>query len=125
MLCEILPENKHILAEKGYAVEECGFLEFVTECGKAGVVYDRILMNPPFEQQSDLTHVTAAYDLLAPGGLLVTIMSAGVTFRDNRKTVEFRERILEPHSTYSEHLPSGAFKDSGTMVNTVLLRLVK
>ena len=57
-------------------------------------------------------------------GILVTIMSAGVTFRENKKSVEFRERIMEPHGTYLEHIPSGAFKDSGTAANTILLRLV-
>ena len=38
--------------------------------------------------QQDIDHVTAAYGLLAPGGILVTIMSAGVLFRENKKTVD-------------------------------------
>ena len=125
LVCEILAENVHILNEKGYRVEELGFFEFAEECHILEVLFDRIVMNPPFENQSDISHVTAAYGLLAPGGILVTIMSAGVTFRENKKTKEFRERILEPHGTYLERLPSGAFKDSGTMVNTILLRLSK
>jgi hypothetical protein len=123
LLCEILPENKHILDEKGYICEELEFFKFADECHRIDVEFDRILMNPPFENQSDISHVTAAYGLLAPGGILVTIMSAGVTFRENTKSVQFRENIMEPHGTYLEHLPSGAFKDSGTMVNTVVLRL--
>ena len=121
-LCENLPENIHVLVNKGYIIED-EFLAFVDDCKESEMIFDRILMNPPFERQADIDHVTAAFGLLAPGGILVTIMSAGVTFRDNKKTVEFREKIMEPHGTYLEHLPSGAFKDSGTMVNTILLRL--
>jgi len=125
MVCETLPENKHILGEKGYAVEECDFIEFSGECERQGVTFDRIVMNPPFAppSQADIDHVTAAFNLLAPGGILVTIMSAGVLFRENKKSVEFRENIMEVYGTYLDRLPDGAFKESGTMVNTILLRL--
>ena len=127
LICENLPENVHILEELGLTVEG-EFFEFVEECnesGQYGMLFDRIIMNPPFEAQSDISHVTAAYGLLAPGGILVTIMSAGVLFRQNKKTVEFRDNIMEPHGTHLDRLPAGAFKESGTMVNTILLRLQK
>lgn len=122
-ICEILSENKHILNEKGYVCEDLEFIEFARECNKLDVTFDRIIMNPPFERQSDIDHVTTAFNLLAPDGILVAIMSSGVTFRENKKTVEFCEKILEPHCIHLEHLPNGAFKKSGTMVNTILLRL--
>ena len=125
MLCEILPENRHILMEKGYVVEELEFFEFAKEILKTESNFDRIVMNPPFERQADIDHVTAAYNLLAHGGILVTIMSAGVLFRQNKKTVEFRDNIMESHGTYLDRLPAGTFKESGTMVNTILLRLEK
>lgn len=124
--CELLQENKAILEEKGYYVRG-DFIEFARKRGANGNrwTFDRVLMNPPFERQTDIDHVTAAFGLLAPNGILVTIMSAGVMFRENRKTTEFREKILESHQTYLEHLPTGAFKESGTMVNTIILRLEK
>ena len=123
MVCETLPENSYILEEKGY-VNEGEFFEFAEECKRTGIEFDRILMNPPFAppQQSDIDHVTTAYNLLAPGGILVAIMSSGATFRENKKTTEFRGNIMA-NCTYLEHLPNGAFKESGTMVNTILLRL--
>ena len=124
VLCELLIENCHILREKGYACHS-DFLKYETHCIINNIKFDRIIMNPPFERQADIDHVTAAYGLLAPGGILVTIMSAGVLFRENKKTVEFRENIMEPHGTYLDKLPAGAFKESGTMVNTILLRLEK
>lgn len=124
-ICENLSENIHILEEKGYMCDHMEFFKYETYCLCNNIKYDRILMNPPFERQSDILHVTTAFNLLAPNGVLVAIMSTGVTFRENKKTVEFREKILEPHCTHLEHLPSGAFKESGTMVNTILLRLEK
>ena len=124
LVCENLPENVHILEELGLTVEGALF-EFVEECNESGMLFDRIIMNPPFERQADIDHVTAAYNLLAPGGILVTIMSAGVLFRENKKTVAFRENIMEPHGTYLDRLPAGTFQESGTMVNTILLRLEK
>ncbi len=125
VVCEILPENVQILKEKGYGgyAVNSDFFAFSSNCFVNDTRFDRILMNPPFERQADIDHVTAAYHLLAPNGILIAIMSAGVMFRENKKTVEFREKILEPHQTYLEHLPDGAFKESGTMVNTILLRL--
>ena len=127
MVCETLAENRHILKGKEYVVEELGFLEFAEECNANDIEFDRIIMNPPFspQAQADIDHVTAAYGLLSPCGILVTIMSAGVLFRENKKTVEFRETIMDPHGTYLDRLPAGAFKESGTMVNTILLRLQK
>ncbi|MCK5225096.1 MAG: class I SAM-dependent methyltransferase [Planctomycetes bacterium] len=124
-VCEVLPENIRILEEKGYCVRG-DFIEFAHQHGDiSGWAFDRIVMNPPFERQADIDHVTAAYNLLAPDGILVTIMSAGVLFRENKKTQEFRDKIMEPHGTYLDRLPAGAFKESGTMVNTILLRLEK
>jgi len=123
-ICEVLPENIQILEEKGYCVRG-EFLEFASTNLAQDWKFDKILMNPPFERQADIDHVTAAYGLLAPDGIIVTIMSAGVLFRENKKTVEFRDDIMEQNVTYLDRLPAGTFKESGTMVNTILLRLQK
>jgi len=123
-VCEVLPENIKILQSKGYTVRG-NFFDFANSHIGSTWRFDRILMNPPFENQADIDHVSTAFSLLADGGRLVSIMSSGVTFRNNKKTVEFRDKILAEHSTYLEHLPEGAFKSSGTGVNTILLRLEK
>ena len=123
-ICETLPENVRALEENGWIIEG-DFFEFKSECHLHDITFDRILMNPPFENQSDLLHVAIAFSMLAPDGILVAIMSAGVTFRENKKTVDFREKILEPHCTHLEHLPPGTFKEYGTMVSTIMLRLEK
>lgn len=81
--------------------------------------FDRVVMNPPFGRQADIKHVTHALKFLKPGGLLVSVMASSVTFRSNKLTTDFRE-LVEAHGGHIEELPSGAFKESGTMVNTVI-----
>jgi predicted RNA methylase len=86
--------------------------------------YDRIVMNPPFGRQADIKHVSKAIGLLKPGGRIVAIMSAGVTFRSNKLTEDFRS-LVAIHDGVIESLPEGSFKTSGTTVNTVMLTLDK
>jgi 16S rRNA G966 N2-methylase RsmD len=88
------------------------------------VVYDRVVMNPPFARQQDLAHVTKAYSLVRSGGLLVAIMSAGVTFRGDRKTTAFRALVGRARGSIEE-LPAQSFRESGTDVHTVLVMMRK
>ena len=123
-VCEILEENCKILHSKQIAVSG-EFFRFAEDSIRCNRSIDRILMNPPFEKQADIDHVTTAFSLLADGGILVAIMSSGVMFRENRKTTTFRENILNMYGVLVEDNPEGAFKESGTMVNTVMIKLVK
>lgn len=84
--------------------------------------FDRIIMNPPFDGQRDIDHVTHAARFLAPGGRLAAIMSAGTAFRENAKAEAFRA-MVERMGGRIEDLPEGSFKESGTMVNTVIVTL--
>ena len=92
--------------------------------GFFGVTWPRIVMNPPFTRQQDIAHVTRAFGLLAPGGKLVAIMSAGVEFRSDRKTNAFRELVASVGGTI-ERLPEGSFESSGTSVRTVIVEMTK
>lgn len=96
------------------------FLEMIPRADK----YDRIIMNPPFSKNQDIDHVLKAWEWLADGGKLVAIMSAGVLFRNDKKTAAFRQ-WLENQSADIEELPEGSFKQSGTNVNSVLVVLDK
>jgi predicted RNA methylase len=87
-------------------------------------VYDRVVMNPPFARQADIAHVEHAYTALRPGGLLAAVMSAGVTFRQTAAAVAFRARVESLGGTLHP-LPEGAFRESGTGVNTVIAVLPK
>ncbi|MHA1417319.1 MAG: N-6 DNA methylase [Candidatus Heimdallarchaeaceae archaeon] len=115
---ELLPENVIILKKKGYKVQQGDFLSF-----KPNPIYHRIVMNPPFEKQQDIAHVKHAWKFLRKGGKLVSIMSAGIIFRENKKTLEFREMVNS--YGYIEKLPEDSFKESGTKVNTCIVILEK
>ena len=88
----------------------------------APVPFDVILMNPPFAGGADVEHVTHAAGMLAPGGRLVAILSAGVTFREDRKTRDFRRLVADMGGEFEE-LPADTFASSGTGVRTVLVML--
>jgi len=86
-------------------------------------IYDRVLMNPPFDKKrSDIHHVFHALKFLKSGGRLVAIMPSGVTFRDDALTRDFRS-IVEQRGGHIEALPDASFKQAGTMVGTVLVMI--
>lgn len=84
--------------------------------------YDRVVMNPPFAKQADVKHVLHALKFLKPDGLLVSVMSSGVTFRDDKLTQSFRD-LVRARAGDIEALEDGAFKSSGTMVRTVIVTI--
>lgn len=93
-------------------------MDFLAQAPEAS--YDRVVMNPPFAKQADIRHVTHALKFLKPGGKLVSVMSASVGFRENRLTSEFRDLVVARGGNI-EALQDGAFKESGTMVRTVIV----
>jgi hypothetical protein len=106
---------------------QCRFTEckdFMNEPIGAGYPFDRIYMNPTFEELQDIDHVRHAYDLLADGGKMVSVMAESAFFRSDKKSVEFRD-WLDTVNAYVEKLPEGSFKESGTGVNTRLVVIEK
>ncbi|MEQ8349820.1 MAG: hypothetical protein RIB84_01100 [Sneathiellaceae bacterium] len=85
-------------------------------------LYDRIVMNPPFDRQRDIDHVMHALRFLKPDGYLVAIMSAGTEFRETRKATSFRA-LMEKMRAKWRDLPAGSFAHAGTYVNTCLVRV--
>lgn len=81
------------------------------DCSIEGIGYfDRIIMNPPFENGSDIKHIMHAIEFLRPGGRLVALCANGP--RQQRELADLGEYI---------ELPAGSFKESGTNVNVSLL----
>lgn len=100
-------------------------LDFLTvQPADLGEPFDVVLMNPPFARQQDIAHITHALAFLKPGGRLAAIASGGVTYRQDKRAVAFRE-LVAAHGGTIEPLPEGAFKASGTSVRTVLITLTK
>jgi len=84
-MVELLPANREILVRTHYGVlmDEPDFMQFNRDRDR---LYDRVVMNPPFENQQDIDHVRHAFEMLRPGGILVSVMSKGITFRQRKKT---------------------------------------
>ncbi|MDR4483853.1 MAG: hypothetical protein R3B95_11680 [Nitrospirales bacterium] len=113
-------------------LEKCAKLHkegYLVDCGDFLAMdftrkWDRIVMNPPFANQQDIDHVMHAYLwCLKHGGKLVSVMSAGTTFRQTAKAKEFRA-LVDTHG-YINTLPEDAFKESGTGVRTIVVVLDK
>ena len=85
-----------------------------------GTLYDGVIMNPPFDRQRDIDHVTHALKFIKSDGFLLAIMSAGVEFRETAKAAAFR-KLLDTRKGWIVDLPDGAFAPVGTYVNTVLV----
>lgn len=114
---ETLPMNIEVLQKKGYQVINQDFLIY------GGKKFDRIVMNPPFAKLADVKHILHAWELLNDEGILVSIGSSGITFRQEKLYKELRD-IIEEFGKLKQ-LPEDSFKESGTSVNTVILKLEK
>lgn len=86
--------------------------------------FDRVVMNPPFLKVGlgdHLDHVRHAYSMLCHGGVLVSVLPAGVQFRNDRRHRDFREWAKAWGSI--EDLPEDSFRASGTGVRTCVFRI--
>ncbi len=118
---EIQPHLARTLSASGlYRNVWCG--DFLAR--HPATLYDRVVMNPPFDLERDIDHVTHALRFLKPDGQLVAIMSAGTEFRETKKARAFRDRMAAMNAKWRD-LPPGSFSEVGTNVNTVILRVWK
>jgi predicted RNA methylase len=88
------------------------------------VTFDRVVMNPPFERQQDIDHILQAFSYLKSGGILTAIMSPAYRYRTNKKSVIFRNWLVDMGGIENDN-PEQAFKESGTLINTVRIKVVK
>lgn len=82
---------------------------------------DKIIMNPPFAKSQDVSHILNAYNNhLNTWWRLVSIASTSIQTREWGLYDDLRE--LEPEFIT---IAEGSFKDSWTMVNSVIVILDK
>ncbi len=98
--------------------------DFLTLTPEVTGLYDRVVMNPPFDRERDIDHVMHALAFLKPNGCLTAIMSAGTEFRVTKKAIAFREHMKKLNATWVD-LPPGSFSEAGTNVNTIIVRVWK
>lgn len=122
---ELQPELIYTLQGKGHSVKGGDFLTMTpAELG----LFDVVVMNPPFDRGRDCDHVRHALQFLKPGGRLVSVMAAGLEYRETARAKAFRALIdkVQPPDKWDRRftdLPAGSFAESGTNVNTMILRL--
>ncbi|WP_420408676.1 methyltransferase [Hoeflea sp.] len=117
--CEKWGTLRDILEAKGANLAGSDFTEF-----EPGTAFDFVIMNPPFEKGQDAEHVQRAFDMLKPGGRLVSVMSPGPFFRSDRKSEAFRD-WFDDHGGERLDLPAGSFKESGTGTASIVVVLDK
>lgn len=121
---EINPDMCRYLSDKPYTTETgVDFLVFA-DADENKNVYTRIIMNPPFAKHQDVDHILAAYNLLSSGGVLVSVVSPSPFFRTDKKSVVFQNWIREVDAEVID-VPEGAFKESGTMIRTKIIKAYK
>lgn len=101
---------------------EGDFLKFSSDWLKP---FDVVVMNPPFSGGQDIEHVRHAFEFLKPGGMLIAIVNPMALDGGQKKNKEFKTWLSEVGIVDTEELPAGTFKESGTMVKTLLLRVRK
>ena len=112
---ELNEENREYLFDNGFSLVGYDFLKHTQK-------YDVIVANPPFSKQQDISHVLHMIEL--SNRCVVSVMSASVLFRDNKKTTEFRNTIASLGGKI-ESLPDKSFVKSGTNVRTCILHVEK
>lgn len=118
-LGEAMAARAMVLNPHGAMVEIYG-TDFLTV--KPEPKYDRVVMNPPFAKRADVAHITHAHKFLKPGGKLVSVASSSVMWREDKIGGRFRE-LVDMNGGKMTALPSGSFKESGTMVNTCIVEI--
>ncbi len=111
-LCEILTLKDHSLVASN-------FLQYHPK-----QKYDKIIMNPPFEDGQDSDHVRHAFSLLNPDGRVVAIMGEGVFFRQFKKDKAFREFRQKNNAYVSEPIHEAfkkAFNSTSVSVRIVAI----
>jgi predicted RNA methylase len=113
---EMMPANYESLKSIGgiSSITNADFLSI-----EPNQLYDAVIMNPPFSKRAEIHHVNHALKFVKSGGALVSVMSSGITFRNDKLTQSLRDHIEA--NGFIEPIEAGAFKESGTMVNTVIV----
>lgn len=117
---ELMPENKQLLSRlEGVRIVGDDFTkeEYPGE-------YDYIIANPPFNKNQDVRHTKQMYAWLKPGGTVAVITSPHWRQASEKLCKDFRKWLDEVEAQIFE-IGEGAFKKSGTNVNTIAIVITK
>ena len=115
---EASPTLRDVLKQKGYAPG--------TDALNVAGTFDRVVMNPPFEDGQDMAHVRHAFEHnLAPGGRLVAIVGNGALHNSRAVNDAFRAFLDEHRAEEDQPIDPAAWKRSGTAVGATMITLEK
>lgn len=124
-LVELDKSKYDILKEKEIVnkihISNCDFLEFRKWLEEwKDMKFSKIIANPPFSKSQDVKHILHMYKLLKEWGRIVSIASSSIQTREWKLYDELR--ALNPEFI---ELPEWSFKESGTLVNTIIVIIDK
>lgn len=109
---EYSQERCELARQKGFVVHQDNFLTWKTK-GR----FNAVIMNPPFYGKHYAEHIDKAYSLLSDDGVLVSILPI---------TAQLNHGILDKkYKCRWSSLPLRSFSESGTNINTCLVRIYK
>lgn len=107
----------HLRQELCYQDDEIINMDFLDYNEKT---FDKIIANPPFSKSQDVKHILHMYELLNEWWRIVSVASSSIQWREWKLYDELRS--LNPEFI---ELPAWSFKESWTMVNSIIVLINK
>lgn len=120
VLIELDEQKCYELINRQFKTINEDFLKFNESHVDFDTKFDKIIANPPFSKSQDVKHILHMYDLLNEWWRIVSVASSSVQWREWKLYDELRS--LNPEFI---ELPAWSFKESWTMVNSVIVLINK
>lgn len=130
VVIEMNGERQRILRDKGYKVDFNGTFEDSLkdpEILKKLKKCDKVVINPPFKNDSDVRHLLISYMFCADNADVVSILQENSLYYDRQIHRVFKEflSLIGKDAYEVVSLPAGSFKDELTTVDTVIFHIKK
>ena len=130
VIIEMNGERQSILRDKGYHVDFNGTFEDSlkdSETLKKIKNCDKVVINPPFKNDSDVKHLLISYMFCADNADVVSILQENSLYYDRQIHRVFKEflSLIGKDAYEVVSLPAGSFKDELTTVDTVIFHIKK
>ncbi|MBP6238827.1 MAG: hypothetical protein KA536_21945 [Saprospiraceae bacterium] len=125
---EKMKENSDILLRKTTSSTDFKAYEIIVDDSdflkmEVNEAFTKIIANPPFQNNQDISHVRHMYSLLKPKGRLVSLVIDNWDTADKKKK-QFIQWLKDLDAEIID-VPAGAFKQSGTNVPTKIIIINK
>lgn len=130
VVIEMNGERQRILRDKGYRVDFNGTFEDSLKDSKTLKKIkncDKVVINPPFKNDSDVKHLLISYMFCADNADVVSILQENSLYYDRQIHRVFKEflSLIGKDAYEVVSLPAGSFKDELTTVDTVIFHIKK